>query len=333
MKKYLPLLVCCTFLFFLTCSAFAVEVIIHSDEPNISNNPYVGGFVKDRAECMYVIEAEDGNKIPPYILFTEPSGNQHVWLYSGASVTVTCPEPTDVIYVQSSGSDRNDGIAEYYVDGVLVASINTWMRGIWYLEIRGLEETAHTVTFMNPGPADLNLDYFGFGDMPTYVDVDIKPGSCPNPLNVNEKCESVLPVAILGAEDFDVNTIDIASIRLAGVAPRCSRYEDVATPVLNAQNDCDCTTDGADGFVDLTLKFNKQEIIKAIGDANDGEVLQLILTGNLIDGKKIEGADCVKIIDKTPKKNNHCSHHGKTCSHHKKNCGKHCKKMCHKNGR
>lgn len=47
------------------------------------------------------------------------------------------------------------------------------------------------------------------------IGIDIKPGSCPNPVNIKSK--GVFPVAILGTEDFDVDTIDIASIRLAGV--------------------------------------------------------------------------------------------------------------------
>jgi len=329
MKKYLSLLVCCTFLFFLTCSAIAVEVVIHDISGDYEYGP---GLVKDKTECLYIIEAEDGNIVGSFGLFgVKGDGNCHVWLYDGASTTVTCSEPTDVIYAQSSGSDSDDGYADYYVDDVLVASIQTYMRGVWYLEIKGLEETAHTVKVVARGGV-VNIDYFGFGDMPTYVDVDIKPGSCPNPLNVNEKCQSVLPVAIPGAEDFDVNTIDTASIRLAGVAPRCSRYEDVASLAAD-QNDCACTAAGPDGLVDLTLKFNKQEIIEAIGDVNDGEVLQLVLTGNLIDGTKIEGTDCVKIIDKTPKKPKHCPHHGKSCSHHKHNCRKNCNKICHKNGR
>jgi hypothetical protein len=60
------------------------------------------------------------------------------------------------------------------------------------------------------------------------VIVDIKPGSCPNPLNV--KSSGVLPVAILGTRDYDITTIDPTSIRLAGVEPLRSSYEDVATP-------------------------------------------------------------------------------------------------------
>jgi hypothetical protein len=67
------------------------------------------------------------------------------------------------------------------------------------------------------------------------VPFDIKPESCPNPLNT--KSQGVLPVAILGTADFDVNTIDAASIRLAGVAPVRSTVEDVATPVADPQSD------------------------------------------------------------------------------------------------
>ena len=60
------------------------------------------------------------------------------------------------------------------------------------------------------------------------VPVDIKPQSCPNPLNC--KTQGLLPVAILGTADFDVTTLDVFSIQLAGVAPLRSALEDVATP-------------------------------------------------------------------------------------------------------
>lgn len=129
------------------------------------------------------------------------------------------------------------------------------------------------------------------------VGVDVKPGSCPNPLNVKSK--GVLPVAVLGTEEFDVATIDLATLRLAGVAPIRSSFEDVATPADG--DDCDCTTAGPDGHIDLSLKFNTQDIVNAIGEVADGETLELSLTGELLDGTAIEGADCVVIIAKARK--------------------------------
>ncbi|MHC5074340.1 MAG: integrin alpha, partial [Planctomycetota bacterium] len=96
-----------------------------------------------------------------------------------------------------------------------------------------------------------------------YVDIDIKPGSCPNPLNVKSKGK--LPVAILGSEDLDVYDVDVASVRLAGVEAIRSSYEDVAAPVADPC-DCNCTTEGPDGYLDLTLKFATEDIVDAIGE-------------------------------------------------------------------
>ena len=128
------------------------------------------------------------------------------------------------------------------------------------------------------------------------VQIDIKPQSCPNPLNV--KSQGVLPVAILGSEDFDVGMIDVATIRLAGVAPIRSSYEDVAAPVWDRQEECECTTEGPDGYLDLTLKFETKDIVEALGEVVDGEELMLTLTGALLDETPIEGADCIIVLSK-----------------------------------
>lgn len=135
------------------------------------------------------------------------------------------------------------------------------------------------------------------------VSVDIKPTSCPNPLNVDGK--GVLPVAILGTADFDVTQVDPASVRLVGVTPLRWSLEDVATPYGDQFSDppgcMECTTEGADGYMDLTLKFDTQEIVAALGPVNDGDCLLLVLTGNLKEefgGTPISGADVVRIIKK-----------------------------------
>ena len=113
-----------------------------------------------------------------------------------------------------------------------------------------------------------------------------------------------MPAAILGTEDLDVSTILPVSVRLAGVAPIRSDYEDVATPVADG-NECECTEEGPDGYMDLTLKFNKQEVVEALirthGELADREVVPVPLTGDISDYIVIEGADCVRIIGKMPK--------------------------------
>jgi DNA-binding beta-propeller fold protein YncE len=133
------------------------------------------------------------------------------------------------------------------------------------------------------------------------VDIDIKPRSCPNPLNVKSK--GVLPVAILGSEDFDASDIDPASIRLAGVGAIRSSLEDVTGPVVDG-NECACTTAGPDGNMDLTLKFRTPEIAVAlldgVGELTKGEQLVLTLMGTLMDGTPIEGSDCVVLVGQVP---------------------------------
>jgi hypothetical protein len=131
------------------------------------------------------------------------------------------------------------------------------------------------------------------------VPADIKPMSCPNPLSLMNK--GVLPVAILGTPDFDVTMIDPETIELEGVAPLRWSVEDVTAPYIgDANEDCmSCAENGEDGYPDLTLKFDAQEVIAALGDVVDGQCLVVKLTGNLKEefgGIPISAQDVLLII-------------------------------------
>ncbi|MBL7049486.1 MAG: hypothetical protein ISR96_08235 [Nitrospira sp.] len=122
--------------------------------------------------------------------------------------------------------------------------------------------------------------------------IDIKPGSCKNPLNI--KSNGVLPVAILGSENLDVSLIDPSSIRLEGVEALRTSIEDV--------NGIDCSLESPDSYLDITLKFDTQEIVSAIGSVNDGDVITLSLSGYLLDGTELTGEDTVTMLVKGKKK-------------------------------
>ena len=128
------------------------------------------------------------------------------------------------------------------------------------------------------------------------VPLDIKPQSCPNPLNV--KSNGVLPVAILGTADFDLTQIELTTIRLRGVSPIRCAVDDVATPFGGTfEGNCtDCTTDGADGFFDLVLLFSTQDVVLSLGNVQDGECRVVTLTGELLDGTPFSGEDVVTIL-------------------------------------
>lgn len=134
-----------------------------------------------------------------------------------------------------------------------------------------------------------------------YVFVDVKPGSCPNPINPSSR--GVLPVAILGTEELDVSNIDPESVRLQGVPPLRWAIEDVVAPFVPPTTDLgclDCGTGGPDGFPDLILKFRAEDIVAALGDPQPEQCVPLQLTGRLREefgGAEIRGEDRVLVRD------------------------------------
>jgi len=123
------------------------------------------------------------------------------------------------------------------------------------------------------------------------VNFDVHPTSCPNPLN--KKSKGKIPMAILGTADFDVTQIDVSTLLINGASPVNSAYEDVATPYEGGFSDPvlrnECTTEGADGYMDLTLKFKTQEILNGV----EKGVQYLEITGTNLDGSPITGQDVV----------------------------------------
>jgi hypothetical protein len=109
-----------------------------------------------------------------------------------------------------------------------------------------------------------------------YVDIDIKPGSYPNSINI--KKNGVTPVAILTTDDFDATTVDPLTVEFG---------PNGATEALNTGYIEDA--DG-DGDLDLVLHFNTQETGIQCGDTST------TLTGETYDGRRIEGSDTIKTI-------------------------------------
>lgn len=127
------------------------------------------------------------------------------------------------------------------------------------------------------------------------VNLDVHPTSCPNPLSL--KAGGLLPVSINGSETLDVNEIDISTITLEGISPVLNSIEDVSTFFeVNLNEPLDpysCTTLGADGYDDLTLKFDYQELRTALGALQRDDVLILEINGLMNDGTEFIGQDIV----------------------------------------
>lgn len=106
------------------------------------------------------------------------------------------------------------------------------------------------------------------------VEIDIKPGSYTNSINLDSK--GVIPVAVLSKNGFAADEeVDPDSVLFAEAAPVRWTLEDV---------------DG-NGEDDMLFHFKTQELINLNEDSTDAT-----LTGNTTDGKVIQGTDKVRIV-------------------------------------
>ena len=118
------------------------------------------------------------------------------------------------------------------------------------------------------------------------VAIDLKLGSCANLLDTRGR--SVIHAAVLGAADFDVKTIDRASVRLSGVPAFMTSIGDVAAPVppyIGRTNAAGCQS-RPDKRKDLVLLFDSRQVVAAVQsmlgrEPVDGEVVALTVTGTL----------------------------------------------------
>jgi hypothetical protein len=137
-------------------------------------------------------------------------------------------------------------------------------------------------TFEINGQQQFLLDYSpepgSYIEVTKEIDIDVKPGSNINPINL--KSNGVIPVAILTTPNFDAAEVDLSSIKFGTGETRENHseghYEDV----------------DYDGDEDLVLHFKAEETGLVIGDT------YACLTGQTTDGTAIRGCDPVQIVDK-----------------------------------
>ncbi|MDX1694948.1 MAG: hypothetical protein R3208_14370 [Ketobacteraceae bacterium] len=122
------------------------------------------------------------------------------------------------------------------------------------------------------------------------VDVDIKPGSYPNSINLSSGGST--PVAILGSPELDVNRINTDSLTLgtSGVKTVGKKNKSLCS-IEDVSGDFSQSNEGApDGHLDLVCQFITIEVVP-----EDGNTIATV-NGNFYDGTALEGADTVNIV-------------------------------------
>jgi hypothetical protein len=122
--------------------------------------------------------------------------------------------------------------------------------------------------------------------VPVPVEIDIKPGSDPNSISLNGN--GVVPVGVFGSATFDVNDIDVSTVRFGLSGTEAAAVHSGHIEDLNG-----------DGIDDMVLHFREGEL--GIAEDTAGNMtLDLFLTGKLNDSRSFEGKDVVRITPNNP---------------------------------
>jgi YVTN family beta-propeller protein len=111
------------------------------------------------------------------------------------------------------------------------------------------------------------------------VEIDIKPGSFPNSINLGAR--GTLPVAILSSETFDATTVDPMTVKLAG-AP--VKLKPNGRPMASVEHV------DADGRLDLVVHVEIVALQLTSADT------QAVLEGKTFGGTAIRGTDSVRVV-------------------------------------
>jgi hypothetical protein len=136
--------------------------------------------------------------------------------------------------------------------------------------------TVHPLQGALLGPSDAFV--LKLGDTLT-VDIDIKPGSFPNSINLGSG--GSVPVAIFGSATFDAAAIVPGSVTLAS-AP--VQLKGKGRPMATLED-----VDG-DGYLDLVVHVDTSAL--QLGDSDTEAVLE----GSLASGRRIRGTDSVRVV-------------------------------------
>jgi hypothetical protein len=137
-----------------------------------------------------------------------------------------------------------------------------------------------------PRPHGAACDIGAYESELIQVVIDIKPGSDTNSINL--RYAAIVPVAILGSEDFDVLTVDPSTVCF-GLDPDDRSRSDCTESHDHPHFDKDVNDDG---YLDLVMHFDNHRTWIGLGES------EACLTGETLDGEHFHGCDTYRGIFK-----------------------------------
>jgi len=130
-------------------------------------------------------------------------------------------------------------------------------------------------SFPTPGP----LGDLQFAPSAIQVEIDIKPGSFPNSINVGSNGK--VPVAILSSPDFDATTVDPLSVTLASGGVWLKGNGTLMTSFSDVNGD---------GRTDIVVHVATESLLLTNTDTN------AVLEGETFDGIAFTGTDTIRVV-------------------------------------
>jgi len=172
------------------------------------------------------------------------------------------------------GSDRHHLLYNSVIPNTTDASYGTPGELYDCLSCHAVDSSSGTTRFLTESDcrACHDRDNHDWDDF-TAVIVDVKPGSKRN--RVNLKSKGLVRISIRGSAEYDLASIDIATLRLEGeIAPLSWRFR---------------KRRGA--YVELKLKFSVPALRRALDDPASGQTYEIHLSGRFEDGGWFVGSD------------------------------------------
>jgi hypothetical protein len=176
--------------------------------------------------------------------------------------------------IDGSSSINNGVLMVLFDRSLAVQSLGTAVPGIYFPAIQGEFNNGSTDIFYGEG----RVEIVGAID----VEIDIKPGSFPNSINLKSKGK--VPVAIFSTPEFDATTIDPGTVTLAGagVAVKGKGKRNRLMASFEDKNN--------DGRMDLVVHVCTQALQISKSDRH------AVLEGKTYDNIPIIGSDSIRIV-------------------------------------
>ncbi len=128
--------------------------------------------------------------------------------------------------------------------------------------------------------------------------LDFLPNRCPNDVTVHGGRQAFVRAVITGAEGADVLSLDPSSFELArtdGSVATLTPFSVALADVRTAPQSGNCSVAGADGHLDLVLRFTTDELVAAfdldLEATPQGSEVMLRLVARQLDGSPVEVRD------------------------------------------